>query len=269
MSSSANSAQASGCALPVRGYFAAMKAVCQKYGALLILDEVMCGMGRTGTLHAWEQENVVPDIEVVGKGLGAGYGTISAVLVNKSLVDSFQRSGKAFAHGQTYMSHPLAAAAALKVQTIIQRDNLVAKVRDMGEYLSKRLHETLDHHPYVGDIRGRGLFYTVEFVADKESKVPFPTSLNLNGLLHSRGMSKGYEVALFNAGGTYDGYAGDHFMVCPPYIVTEADVDDIVSRVERVIVDTFAELAGSVAWEKVTMHVSEAKEALTAEVTAV
>jgi adenosylmethionine-8-amino-7-oxononanoate aminotransferase len=243
-----------------------MKAVCEKYGALLILDEVMCGMGRTGTLHAWEQENVVPDIQVVGKGLGAGYGTISAVLVNSWLVDSFQRSGKSFAHGQTYMSHPLAAAAALKVQTIIQRDNLVAKVRDIGAYLGKRLQETLAHHPYVGEIRGRGLFWAVEFVADKETKVPFPESLNLHGLMHSRGMSKGYEVALFNANGTYDGYAGDHFLLCPPYIVSEADIDDIVGRVERVIADTFAELAGSVAWEKVTLQVNEAMDVHTTDV---
>ncbi|KAI5458300.1 pyridoxal phosphate-dependent transferase [Mariannaea sp. PMI_226] len=260
---------ASGCALPVRGYFKAMKAVCEKYGALLILDEVMCGMGRTGTLHAWEQEDIVPDIEVVGKGLGAGYGTISAVLVNRSLVDSFQRSGKSFAHGQTYMSHPLAAAAALKVQTIIQRDNFVSQVRERGNYLGERLRETFASHPYVGDIRGRGLFWAVEFVADKETKVPFPLSLNLNGMLHARGMSKGYEIAVFNAGGTYDGYAGDHFLICPPYIVSEADIDDIVTRVSRVVDDTFAELTASVAWEKVTLQVKEAVEARTTLVTPV
>ncbi|KAF7562286.1 hypothetical protein G7046_g1878 [Stylonectria norvegica] len=234
---------ASGCALPVRGYFPAMKAVCEKYGALLILDEVMCGMGRTGTLHAWEQEGVVPDIEVVGKGLGAGYGTISAVLLNTWLVNSLQSSGKGFAHGQTYMAHPLAAAAAVKVQTIIQRDNLVPHVREMGHYLGKRLRETFLDHPYVGDIRGRGLFWTVEFVADKENKVPFPLDLGLNALFHARGMSEGYEIALFNASGTYDGYAGDHFLICPPYTVTEDDVDEIVSRVKRVVNDTFTDLA--------------------------
>ncbi|KAF7543813.1 hypothetical protein G7Z17_g10436 [Cylindrodendrum hubeiense] len=244
---------ASGCALPVRGYFPAMHAVCKKYGALLILDEVMCGMGRTGTLHAWEQEDVIPDLQVVGKGLGAGYGTISSVLVNSWLVDSFQRSGKGFAHGQTYMSHPLAAAAGLKVQHIIQRDNLVERVREMGNYLEQRLKSTLLQHPFVGDIRGRGLFWCVEFVVNKETKEPFPTSLGLNGLLHARGMSKGYEIALFNANGTYDGYAGDHFLVCPPYIVSEADIDDIVIRVNRVINDTFEELTASAIWEKISV----------------
>ncbi|CZT19455.1 related to ornithine aminotransferase [Ramularia collo-cygni] len=238
---------ASGCALPVPGYFRAMKSVCEKYGALLILDEVMCGMGRTGTLHAWEQEGVVPDLQVVGKGLGAGYGTISSVLINSWLVEALQSSGKSFAHGQTYMSNPLAAAAALRVQTIIQREALVANVREKGEYLGKVLRERLSDHPYVGDIRGRGLFWTVEFVSDKVTKLPFPIAMNLHGLLHARGMSKGYEIALFNASGTFDGYAGDHFLICPPYIVSEMDIDDIVSRVVRVIDDTFAGLTQFVA----------------------
>ncbi|KAF3158810.1 hypothetical protein TWF751_001262 [Orbilia oligospora] len=233
---------ASGCATPVPGYFPAMKAVCAKYGALLILDEVMCGMGRTGTLHAWEQEAIVPDIQTVGKGLGSGYGAISAVLVNANLVDSFRASGKSFAHGQTYMAHPLAAAAALRVQQVIKEENLVANVSKMGNYLGQRLKSRLSSHPFVGDVRGRGLFWAVEFVVDKHSKKPFPASLGLNGRMHARGMKKGYEVALFNANGTYDGYAGDHFLVCPPYIVSEAEVDDIVERVSRVIEDTFAEL---------------------------
>ncbi|KAK6342887.1 hypothetical protein TWF718_008268 [Orbilia javanica] len=231
---------ASGCAIPVPGYFPAMKAICAKYGALLILDEVMCGMGRTGTLHAWEQESIVPDIQTIGKGLGSGYGAISAVLVNANLINSLKASGKLFAHGQTYMAHPLAAAAALRVQQIIQEENLVANVCKMGDYLGQRLKSRLSSHPFVGDIRGRGLFWAIEFVVDKHSKKPFPTSLGINGKMHTRGMKKGYEIALFNANGTYDGYAGDHFLVCPPYIVTEAEVDDIVERVSRVIKDTFA-----------------------------
>ncbi|KAK6526712.1 hypothetical protein TWF281_009915 [Arthrobotrys megalospora] len=241
---------ASGCAMPVSGYFPAMKAICEKYGALLILDEVMCGMGRTGTLHAWEQESIIPDIQAVGKGLGAGYGTISAVLVNSKLVNSFQASGKSFAHGQTYMAHPLAAAAALRVQQVIREENLVSRVRKMGKYLEEKLKSRLLSHPYVGDIRGRGLFWAVEFVIDKKSKQPFPSSLGLNGRFHARGMKKGYEIALFNANGTYDGYAGDHFLISPPYIVSEADIDNIVDRVSRVIEDTFAELTTSAPWEK-------------------
>ncbi|XXG96700.1 hypothetical protein Hte_002990 [Hypoxylon texense] len=233
---------ASGCAIPVPGYFKAMKAVCQKYGVLLILDEIMCGMGRTGTLHAWEQEDVVPDIQTVGKGLGAGYAPISAVLVNARLTDSFKKCGKPFAHGQTYMAHPLATAAALRVQQVIQEEELVLHVSKIGRYLEHKLKERLCPHPHVGDIRGRGLFWAVEFVLDKQTKVPFPPSLGLNGLLHARGMMPGYEIALFNAGGTYDGYGGDHFLICPPYIVTMADCDLIVDRVAKVVEDTFANL---------------------------
>jgi len=219
-----------------------MKAVCDRYGALLILDEVMCGMGRTGTLHAWEQEDVVPDIQTVGKGLGAGYGTISAVLVKSWLVTALQNGGKMFAHGQTYMAHPLSAAAALKVQQIIQDEGLVKNVREMGKYLESQLKERLAPHPNVGDIRGRGLFWAVEFVADKATKEPFPSSLGLSSKLHSKGLSKGYELALFNATGSADGYAGDHVVLAPPYIVEKADVDEIVDRLSRVIDDTLREL---------------------------
>ena len=251
--------QASGCAMPVKGYFPAVKSVCEKYGALLILDEVMCGMGRTGSLHAWEQEGVVPDILVVGKGLGAGYAPASAVLVNASLVDSFQKSGRTFAHGQTYMAHPQAAAAALKVQQVIRDRNLLSRVRTMGAYLEAKLKERLLAHPNVGDIRGRGLFWAVEFVVDKQSKAPFPASLELHSKMHSRGMRKGYEIALFNANGAYDGYSGDHFLICPPFIITEADIDEIVTRTGRVVEDTFAELFDSSLWEKAALEMDLAQ----------
>lgn len=219
-----------------------MKAVCERHGALLILDEVMCGMGRTGTVHAWEQEDVVPDIQTVGKGLGSGYGSISAVLVNEWMVTALQEGGKGFAHGQTYMAHPLSAAAALKVQQIVQSEGLVNNVQKMGKYLELRLKQNLSNHRYVGHIRGRGLFWAVEFVADKETKTPFPATLDLNARIHSRGLSKGYELALFNAPGASDGYSGDHVVLAPPYIVDEADIDNIVERLVRVIDDTFAEL---------------------------
>jgi len=242
--------------MPVKGYFRAMKAVCEKYGALLILDEVMCGMGRTGMLHAWEHGDVdvVPDLAVVGKGLGAGYVPISAVMVNARLVDAFQASGKGFAHGQTYMAHPQAAAAGLAVQRAIRNDNLLENVRAMGAVLERTLKATLLPHPHVGDIRGCGLFWAVEFVVDKQSKTPFPESLELHAKMHARGMAKGYEIALFNANGACDGYTGDHFLICPPFIVTEDDVNEIGARTTRVVEDTFDELVNSVAWEKVVLE---------------
>lgn len=148
----------------VKGYFAAMKNVCERHGALLILDEVMSGMGRTGTLHAWEQENVVPDLQTVAKGLGAGYAAIGALLVNDRIVKQLEKGTGGFSHSQTYQGHPIACAAALEVQKIVQEENLLANVREMGLYLEDSLKQILGHHKHVGDIRGRGLFWGVSFL---------------------------------------------------------------------------------------------------------
>ena len=138
-----------------------MKQVCDRHGALFILDEVMSGMGRTGTLHAWEQEDVVPDLQTIAKGLGAGYAPVAGLLFNQRVVDVLTQGTGSFAHSQTYQGHPVSCAAAFKVQTIIQEDNLLANVRAMGEYLGQLLNEKLGNHPHVGDIRGRGLFWAV------------------------------------------------------------------------------------------------------------
>ena len=138
-----------------------MKEVCERHGALFILDEVMSGMGRTGTLHTWEQEDVVPDLQTIAKGLGAGYAPIAALLVNQSVVDTLTKGTGAFVHSQTYQGHPVACAAAYQVQQIIQSDGLLANVREMGEYLGQLLKERLSAHPNIGDIRGRGLFWAV------------------------------------------------------------------------------------------------------------
>jgi len=145
----------------VRGYFAAMKAVCERHNALFIMDEVMSGMGRTGTLHAWEQEGVVPDLQTVAKGLGAGYAPIGALLVNDRIVKQLEQGTGGFQHSQTYQGHPVACAAALEVQKIVQEENLLANVQEMGPYLEDALKRRLERHKHVGDIRGRGLFWGV------------------------------------------------------------------------------------------------------------
>lgn len=157
--------QTLGCVPPLPGYLKAMKKVCERHGALLILDEVICGMGRTGTLHTWQQEDVVPDLQGIAKGLGAGYAAIGALLVNQRVVDALYKGTGAFNHSQTYQAHPVACAAACKVQEIIHGDNLLANVRRMGEYLGKLLNERLGSHPHIGDIRGRGLFWAVSFIS--------------------------------------------------------------------------------------------------------
>lgn len=138
-----------------------MKEVCGRHGALFILDEVMSGMGRTGTLHAWEQEDVVPDLQTMAKGLGAGYAPIAGLLLNKHVVETLTKGTGAFSHSQTYQGHPVSCAAAVRVQQIIQEDNLLPNVRAMGDYLGQLLHEKFDGHPHVGDVRGRGLFWAV------------------------------------------------------------------------------------------------------------
>lgn len=140
-----------------------MKEVCERHGALFILDEVMSGMGRTGTLHAWEQEDVVPDLQTIAKGLGAGYAPVAGLLVNKHVVDTLTKGTGAFVHSQTYQGHPVSCAAAYRVQQIIQEDNLLLNVREMGDYLGQLLHEKLGGHRHVGDIRGRGLFWAVSY----------------------------------------------------------------------------------------------------------
>lgn len=145
----------------VAGYFPAMKTVCERHGALLILDEIMCGMGRSGTLHAWEQESVVPDIQTIGKGLGGGYAPASGLLINDRVVQALDKGSGAFRHGQTYQGHAISCAAALAVQRVIQEEGLLANVRNMGESLGSQLAQRLGTHPNVGDIRGKGLFWGV------------------------------------------------------------------------------------------------------------
>ncbi|KAJ5833001.1 hypothetical protein N7474_001312 [Penicillium riverlandense] len=224
-----------GCVPPLPGYLKAMKSVCERHGALLILDEVMSGMGRTGTLHAWEQEDVVPDLQTIAKGLGAGYAPIAGLLLNKHVVDTLTKGTGAFVHGQTYQGHPVSCAAAYKVQKLIQEDNLLANVRTMGEYLGQLLHERLDNHPHVGDIRGRGLFWALEFVQDKTTKEPYSPSKTLSWTLHTAGLKPEYSISLMPGNGGIDGKNGDHIILAPPYNTTKAEIEMIVDRTARVI----------------------------------
>lgn len=227
----------------VPGYLKAMREVCDRYGALLVFDEIMCGMGRTGIMHAWQEEGVVPDVQLVGKGLAAGYGTISGLLVNDRVVAGLKKGGGYFVHGQTYQSHPLGCAAAVEVQSIIKENNLVENCRIMGEYLGEQLKLRLGAHPHIWDIRGRGLFWAVEFMADKATKTPFDSKLGLSKRLQTRGLEKGYDMCLFAATGALDGWNGDHFLLAPPYIVEKQDVDEIVDRLVKIIDGVFAEVS--------------------------
>jgi adenosylmethionine-8-amino-7-oxononanoate aminotransferase len=213
---------------PVADYLKRVRAICDRYGVLLILDEVMCGMGRTGTLHACQQDGVAPDLMTIAKGLGGGYQPIGAVLLSEKIFDAFANGSGFFQHGHTYMGHPMAAAAGLAVQEVIRRDNLLENVRSMGAHLSRRLNERFGNHHHVGDIRGRGLFQAIELVADRGSKEPFDPALKLHARIKREAMARGLMV--YPMGGTIDGRRGDHVLIAPPFIVTESDVDTIVDR---------------------------------------
>ena len=213
---------------PVADYFKRIRAICDRYGVLLILDEVMCGMGRTGTLHACEQDGIAPDLMTIAKGLGGGYQPIGAVLLSKSIFEAFAKGSGFFQHGHTYMGHPMAAAAGLAVQEVIARDGLLANVGAMGAYLQRRLEERFANHAHVGDIRGRGLFRGVELVSDRSSKEPFDPARKLHALVKRQAMARGLMV--YPMGGTIDGVRGDHVLLAPPFIVNEGHVDAIVER---------------------------------------
>lgn len=213
---------------PVADYFKRVRAVCDKYGVLLILDEVMCGMGRTGTLHACAQDGIAPDLMTIAKGLGGGYQPIGAVLLSRAVFDAFAEGSGFFQHGHTYMGHPMAAAAGLAVQETIHREGLLAKVVAMGGELERCLVERLGNHHHVGDIRGRGLFRGVELVKDRASKAPFDPRLKLNVRIKKEAMARGLMV--YPMGGTIDGQRGDHVLLAPPFIVDRQGIQRIVER---------------------------------------
>jgi adenosylmethionine-8-amino-7-oxononanoate aminotransferase len=218
---------------PVGDYFKRIREICDRYGVLLILDEVMCGMGRTGTLHACEQDGVSPDLMTIAKGLGGGYQPIGAVLLQGKIFEAFSKGSGFFQHGHTYMGHPMAAAAGLAVQEIIQRDNLLANVKAMGGLLESRLTERFGNHHHVGDIRGRGLFQAIELVEDRSTKVPFDPANKLNAKIKREAMARGLMV--YPMGGTIDGLTGDHVLIAPPFISEPHHIDAIVDRLGEAV----------------------------------
>lgn len=218
---------------PVADYFKRIRAICDRHGVLLILDEVMCGMGRTGTLHACEQDGIAPDLLVIAKGLGAGYEPIGAVLLAKKIYDAFAGGSGLFQHGHTYMCHPMACAAALAAQKIIQDDNLLANVRTQGDAFAEKLRARFGAHPHVGDIRGRGLFRALEFVADRATKKPFDPARKFHARVKREAMAR--ELIVYPMGGTLDGVHGDHVLLAPPFIVDAATLDKIVDRLAAAV----------------------------------
>jgi adenosylmethionine-8-amino-7-oxononanoate aminotransferase len=219
----------SGCVPAPEGYFRAVRKICDRHGALLILDEVMCGMGRCGTTHAWEAEGAAPDIQIVAKGLGGGYQPIGAILAQGRIVDALRDGSGAFMHGHTYQAHPVACAAALAVQKVILDQDLVANVRTTGARLEQGLTERFGNHRHVGDVRGRGLFWALEFVADRAAKTPFDPAQRMSERVKDAAFARG--LACYPMNGTIDGKRGDHVILAPPYIATAEDIDTIIARI--------------------------------------
>ncbi|UYV19861.1 aspartate aminotransferase family protein [Halomonas qaidamensis] len=228
-----------GAVASVADYFKRVRAICDKYGVLLILDEVMCGMGRTGTVFACEQDNVIPDIVTIAKGLGGGYQPIGAVMLSGKIYDSFANGSGLFQHGHTYIGHPVAAATANKVVEIIARPETLANVNAMGARLQNGLEAVLGASPYVGDIRGRGLFRGIELVADRDTKAPFDPSRKIHAKIKRHAMARG--LISYPMGGTIDGIHGDHILLAPPYIIETDDVDLIIERIADAINAAIAE----------------------------
>jgi len=222
-----------GCLTAPPGYFKRVREICDRHGILLILDEVMCGMGRTGTLHACEQEGIAPDLMAIAKGLGGGYQPIGAVMVGARVIDAIAAGSGLFQHGHTYIGHPVACSAALAVQKVLERDALVQRCARQGDRLRACLEQTFGPHPHVGDVRGRGLFVALELVRDRASKDPFDPAAKLHAKVKRAALDAG--LMCYPMGGTIDGVQGDHVLVAPPFIVTDAELDQIVVRLARAL----------------------------------
>ncbi|WP_425044029.1 aspartate aminotransferase family protein [Primorskyibacter sp. S87] len=218
---------------PVEGYFGRIREICDKYGVLLILDEVMCGMGRTGHLFACDAEEIAPDILCIAKGLGAGYQPIGAMLCSKSIYDRIATGSGFFQHGHTYIGHPVAAAAGLAVVREILENDLPAQVRSRGQHLQHQLELRFGQNPHVGDIRGRGLFWGLEFVVDRDKKTPFDPGIGLAGKLKKAAFSQG--LICYPMPGTRDGKNGDHVLLAPPFIASEDELDLALDRLETAV----------------------------------
>ena len=217
-----------GAVTAVPGYFTRVREICDRYGIHLILDEIMCGTGRTGTMMAYSQENIVPDIVTMAKGLAAGYQPIGAVLCRESIIAAIRKGSGFFQHGHTFMGHASAVAAALATQAVIRDEGLLNNVRIRGASLRNALRDAFIDHPNVGDVRGRGLFIGVEIVADRDSKAPFEPTAKAHKKIQQAAFDNG--LMCYAMGGTIDGKKGDHVLIAPPYNITAAIETELADK---------------------------------------
>jgi adenosylmethionine-8-amino-7-oxononanoate aminotransferase len=216
----------------VPGYFKKVRNICNKYGVLLILDEVMCGMGRTGHLFASEFDEIEPDILCIAKGLGAGYQPIGAMLCSKDIYDRLGKGSGFFQHGHTYMGHPVACAAGLAVLKAILNRKLLSSINNKSNQLFSCLKTQLEH-PNIGDIRGRGLFIGIEIVKNIETKKPFDPNLKVAASIKNAAFEAG--LICYPMSGTRDGKWGDHILLAPPFIINENQIIELVNKLSIAI----------------------------------
>lgn len=216
---------------PVEGYFKRIREICDQYGVLLILDEVMCGMGRTGHLFACDADGVSPDILCIAKGLGAGYQPIGAMLCSSQIYDTITTGSGFFQHGHTYLGHPVACAASLAVVNAILQRDLIKAVNTTSAKLFDGLHTAFGQHPHIGDIRGRGLFIGLEVVVDKNTKHPFDPSRKLGAKMKAAAFEAG--LICYPMSGTRDGKNGDHMMIAPPFIYTDDHIGELIDKLGK------------------------------------
>lgn len=229
-----------GAVAAVPNYFRRVREICDRYGVHLILDEVMCGAGRTGSMMAYEQERIVPDIVTIAKGLAAGYQPVGALLCKEEIIEAVRAGSGFFQHGHTFMGHATAVSAALATQKIIREEDLMSNVTLRGKAIRAGLRRTFADSPYVGDVRGRGLFIGVELVSDRDSKVPFDPALKI----HNRVQKAAFESGLmcYGMGGTVDGQRGDHVLLAPPYNLSDAEADELVEKLAGAVATVSAEI---------------------------
>ncbi len=223
---------------PPAGYYEATREICDRYGILWIADEIVTGFGRTGRNMGYMNWDAQPDILVVAKGMSGGYAPLSGLIISEKIVQPFAQKRGRFTHGLTYQNHPVACAAALAVVGIIEREGLVANAASQGAYLEQRLRETVARLPLVGELRGKGLLWGMELVADRATQARFDPALGVGGKVSRGGLRNG--LVIYQSGGS--AYASDEVFISPSLIVTRDDIDEIVARLTRTLEEVQADV---------------------------
>ena len=229
-----------GAVVPPEGYWALIGEICTHYGVLVIADEVMTGFGRTGRWFGMDHFGAQPDVVAMGKGAAGGYYPFAVTAVKAGDANAIRHAHGDFVHGGTFSHNAVGAAVALANLRILQEDDLIAAAATRGAYLGDQLQEVIGRLPCVGDVRGLGMMWAVEFVADRQTKAPFPPERRFAQRVCDLAFDRG--VLFYPGSGCADGIAGDHLMVAPPFVIAEAEIDQVVTLLEQAVLDVRREI---------------------------